>query len=306
MASNLAEDGDNASLSDNLDDGFACLYNGEPVVKLVNGFCEPVCCGDDVLEDSRDLDELLEMRREIADMKRMIKPSSVSIEDGAPPPPLMRSHSRSPRQGPPSPRMQSSLQIDMKRQESRHGKLMKLSENDLVEVDTGDEEERQRREAYYTSLGRQGYAQEEHDNSWDNFLQCSNLCISWNNCEKGEDDNMSDITEPTELPWNDDYHRNVIMTPTMRTSPTMKTETSLALSGYSRNIRSRPSYHGMSVAPSRKTMTSKTPSNGTPSSNNSKKMGRLPKSPLRSNKPDNKVKARKVMDEDTGTVLFEV
>jgi hypothetical protein len=307
VASLIAENGDNASTSSNFSvGGFQC------------GMCDPVCCGQDddgIIDEERDFNELREMRKEIAEMKRMINPSSVSIvEDvGAPVPP-----SPSLRQ-PPSPRSPRTnahgMQLEMKQQEPRHGKLIKLSENDLIQVETRDEEEKDRREKYYTSLGRQGYQQDQdHDDIWLNFMQCSNFCISWNNCDKGTDDsdNVSDITAPTDipLPWNDDYHRvNVVVAPPMRT------ETPLALSGYNRNnTKIRPSYAGVSVTPSKLAQSSKAPSNGTPTSNSKSKnsrstaspmsrLQRLPKSPLRS-KP-NKVKAKKVRDDD-GSVLYEV
>ena len=306
VSSNLAEDGDHASISSDFSlGGFAC------------GACDPVCCGpeDDFTKKETELEELHELRKEIMEMKQMIKPSDVSFA-GYPGPPPSPSFSR---KGSSSPKMQSNgLQIDMKRTKSRPSKLIALTENDLVQVDTRDEEEKERREKYYTSLGRQGnpYGNED-DDYLTRFLQCSNFCVSWSNCERGQDhpDDVSDITSPTEAPWNvsaempwrDDYQP----INTIRTSPTMRTETSLALS---RNIKPRTSFGSPSVSPSKRTHQSKTPSNGTPSSNS--KSNASPRSvmitslssPLRrrpSFKVD-KVKARKVMDEDTGTVLFEV
>ena len=308
VSSNLAEDGDHASISSDFSlGGFAC------------GACDPVCCGgqeDDFTKNEAELEELHELRKEINEMKQMIEPSAVSVvEHPGPRAPPSPSFSR---KGSSSPRMQAhGLQIDMKRTKSRPGKLIALSENDLVQVDTRDEEEKDRRERYYTSLGRQGnHYGNEDDDYFTRFLQCSNFCISWNNCERGQDhpDDVSDITSPTEVPWNntvempwrDDYQP----INTIRTSPTLRTESSLALS---RNIKQRSSFAGPSVAPSKRTHHSKTPSNGTPTSNS--KSNASPRSvlhnfssPLRrrpSFKVD-KVKARKIMDEDTGSVLFEV
>lgn len=305
VSSNLAEDGDNVSISDQSNiDGFAC------------GLCDPVCCGEEVtFEDKRDSDELRELRREIDDMKRMIKPTAVSVveKSGVPPSPP-----RSPREGPPSPQSQSN------------GKLIKLFDNDLVQVETEDEQERLQRERYYTSLGRQGYIQQdEQGGTWADLLQCSNFCIMWNNCEISQDDNMSDIspiTDAMELPWSDDYQRNVIEAPTMRAEPLQLSPVNSrkARPSYSAvsNIRQNPSYAVVSVSPTKKTLISKavtaaTPSTksmskSTPSSNGKNsvlplnKLARLPRSPLQSrNKKPKKAKAKKVIDDETGSIMFE-
>lgn len=306
VASNLAEDGDNVSISDQLDmDGFAC------------GLCEPVCCGQEVFieDDSRDLDELRELRREIDDMKRMI----VVEKSGAPYAP-----SRSPRDGPPSPRQ--SMQVDMKRQETKKSKLIKLFDNDLVQINTEDEQEKIQRVRYYASIGRQGYVQqEEQGGTWADFLQCSNFCITWNNCERGQDDNMSDIspiTDAMDLPWSDDYQRNVIEAPSMRAEPPLVYSRNARPSYTSvSNPRSPPSYTAISVSPTKKTFMSKAVTAGTPSTKSMSKStpssngrnGALPlnkmvrlRSPLQSrNKKVPKVKARKVLDDRTGSIMFE-
>lgn len=282
VASNLAEDGDNASSSSNLSIG-----------RFVCGICDPICFAhDDDFPDNRDLAQVDERKKEVDNSKRMMMPSMVEVGGWYASAFLSSQSPPSPRIQPPSPR--TEMQIDLKRQESRNT-LIKRAENELVQADTRDEQDRERRE--------KGYNQHEPDDICFNLMQCSNVCISWNNCEEDireDSDNVSDITTPTELPWNDDYHRGMEI-PIVSTEPLSK-QSYVGV----RLTPTRKRCAGDSISPSRKSSAdAKTLSNITTSSNSrsSRMLYRLPSSPLLTR--SNQVRAKKVKDVN-GTVLYEI
>jgi hypothetical protein len=207
------------------------------------------------------------------------------------------------------------MEIDLVRPHQRkNGKLMVLSQRDLVQVDTMDEEEKRKREEYLTKLGMQRISQREGDEDgiWPNFLQCFPTCISWNNFPKGGEDNsdnVSDITTPKDLMLLNDYYRDegIVTTPPQH----LRVDNLLAQiesSRHAHNLRTRSSNAGVSRERSRRTYSSRTPSSGTPSSNGrsdqSPRRGfNVSKSPLRSSRRG-KVKARMLIED--GSLLYEV
>ncbi|KAL3788992.1 hypothetical protein HJC23_012697 [Cyclotella cryptica] len=289
ISSRLAEDGDEtvSTCSTSSEDGFAC------------GNCAMMFCRQDGDVNSDHSSELRELRKDIKEMKRMIKPSTFSVVDSTA---VSEVHSK-------------GMEIDLVRPFPRkNGKLMILSQNDLIQVDTIDEEEKRRREEYLTELGRRGIPQREGDEDgiWSNFLHCLPTCISWNNCQNGgqdSSDNVSDITTPKDLLLLNDYKRGLY---TMGTPPQRlrvdNVLSQLESSGNTHSFRTRSSNAEMSRERSRRTYSSRTPSSGTPSSNGkSEKFPRrsfnTAKSPLRSSTKA-KVKAR-ILIED-GSLLYEV
>ncbi|KAL7480802.1 hypothetical protein ACHAW6_006465 [Cyclotella cf. meneghiniana] len=289
ISSELAEDGDQtaSTCSDSFDDRFDC------------GNCGLILCRRDGDASSDHGSELRELRKDTKEVKRMIKPSTVSIVDSSAPSEI---HSK-------------AMEIDLVRRYHRNnGKLMVLSQHDLVQVDTIDEQEKRRREEYLTKLGMQRISQREgvEDGIWPNFLQCFPTCISWNNFQKGGEDNsdnVSDITTPKDLMLLNDYypHEGIVKTPP-RHLGVDNLVAQVESSGHAHKLRTRSSNAGVSRERSRRTYSSRTPSSGTPSSNSRsdqspRKGFSASKSPLRSSRRG-KVKARMLIED--GSLLYEV